>query len=146
MKQPAMSDSCVDKREGIKLKGGAFIATISVDVHLCENHVAPCYTILSQDVRVFDATMSCMHSAVTNLLQDVDDGMESRTTPIQEGEGDEDISKPSQSHLKAGCIYATSFPALQVISNSAATFDSDSTEIPARFWRYLPHLASKRGV
>jgi hypothetical protein len=114
MKQPAMSDSCVDKREGIKLKGGAFIATISVDVHLCENHVAPCYTILSQDVRVFDATMSCMHSAVTNLLQDVDDGMESRTTPIQEGEDDEDISKPSQSRMHIRHVFPCATSHLQL--------------------------------
>jgi hypothetical protein len=36
--------------------------------------------MLSQDVRVFDDTMSCMHPAITNLLQAiVDDGMESRT-------------------------------------------------------------------
>jgi hypothetical protein len=37
--------------------------------------------MLSQDVRVFNATMSCMHSTVTNLLQDVDDGMMMRTSP-----------------------------------------------------------------
>ena len=36
---------------------------------------------------------SCtLHSVVTNLLQEIDDGMESRTTPIQEGEDDEDIA------------------------------------------------------
>jgi hypothetical protein len=79
MKQPATSDSNVDNREGIKLKGGAFISTTG---ELCENHDAPCYTMLSQDVRILDATLCCMHSAVTDLFQEVNDGMESRTTPI----------------------------------------------------------------
>ena len=32
-----------------------------------------------------------LHPVVTNLLQEFDAGMESRTTPIQEGEDDEDI-------------------------------------------------------
>jgi len=32
-----------------------------------------------------------LHPAIPNLLQEIDDGMESRTTPIQEGEDDEDI-------------------------------------------------------
>ena len=49
--------------------------------------------MLSQDVRVLNGTMSCMHPAVTNILQKhVDDVMESRTTSIQEGEDDEDIA------------------------------------------------------
>ena len=50
--------------------------------------------------------MSCtLHPVVTNLLLEIDDGMESRTTPIQEGEDDEDIDMldtfmpwPSQSY------------------------------------------------
>jgi hypothetical protein len=92
MKQPALSDSNVDNREGIKLKGGSFIATTSATSELCENHDAPCYTMMSQDVCILDATLSCMHSAVTNLFQEVNDGMESRMTPIQEREDDEDIT------------------------------------------------------
>jgi hypothetical protein len=92
MEQPTTSDSSVDKCEGLKLKGGAFIATTPAAAELCENHDAPCYTMLSQDVCVFDATIACMHSAVPNLLQDVDDGVESRTTQIEEGEDDEDIA------------------------------------------------------
>jgi hypothetical protein len=92
MKQPAMSDSNVDNREGIKLKKGAFIATTSATAELCENHDAPSYTMLSYDVRIIDATLSCMHSAVTNLFQEVNDGTESRMTPIQEREDDEDIT------------------------------------------------------
>ena len=83
-KQPAMSESSNDKYTGIKLKGGTFIATTSATVELCDNHDAPCYIMLSQDVRVLDGTMSCMHPAVTNILQKhVDDEMESRTTPVQ---------------------------------------------------------------
>ena len=36
--------------------------------------------------------MSCtLHPVVTNLLLEIDDGMESRMTPIQEGEDDDDI-------------------------------------------------------
>jgi hypothetical protein len=35
---------------------------------------------------------SKLHAAVTNRLQEFDGGMESRTTPIQEEEGDEDIT------------------------------------------------------
>jgi hypothetical protein len=48
--------------------------------------------MLSYDVRIIDATLSCMHSAVTNLFQEVNDGTESRMTPIQEREDDEDIT------------------------------------------------------
>ncbi|CAN6355662.1 unnamed protein product [Urochloa humidicola] len=68
----------------IKLKGGAFLATSSATAELCDNHDAPCYTMLSQDVLVLDDTMSCMRPAVTNLLQEIVDGaIESRMTPIQ---------------------------------------------------------------
>ena len=93
-KQPAKSGSSDNNNnDGIKLKGGAFIATTSATAEHCDNHDAPCYTILSQDVRVLDATMSCMHPAVPNLLQEiVDVKMESRMTPIQEREDDEDIA------------------------------------------------------
>jgi hypothetical protein len=74
------------------LKRRCIIATSSATAELCENHDTPCYTMLSQDVHILDATLTCMHSAVTNLLQEVNDGMESRKTPIQERENDEDIA------------------------------------------------------
>ena len=49
-----------------------------------------------------NAPMSCtMHPAVTNLLQDkIDNGMESRMIPIQEGEDDEDIAASDTYTLK----------------------------------------------
>jgi hypothetical protein len=73
---------------GIKLKGGAFLATTSATAELCDNPFAPCYTMFCQPI------MSSALPAVTNLLQEfADDGMESRTTPILEGEDDEDIAK-----------------------------------------------------
>ena len=58
------------------------------------------------------APMSCtMHPAVTNLLQEIDDGMESRTTPIQEGEDDEDIAASEAYTLKSDSFSTwTSFP------------------------------------
>jgi hypothetical protein len=43
MKQLAMSDSDVDKCKGLKLKGGAFIATTSATTELCDKNDAPCY-------------------------------------------------------------------------------------------------------
>ena len=76
------------KPKGIKLKEGVYLATNSAAAELCDNHDAPCYTMLCRYV----SPMSCtLHPVVTNLLQEFDDGMESRTTPIQEGEDDEDI-------------------------------------------------------
>jgi len=56
--------------------------------------------------------MSCtMHPAVTNLLQDIDNGMESRMTPIQEGEDDEDIATSDTYTLKSKSSTTwTSFP------------------------------------
>ena len=59
----------------------------------CDNHDAPCYTMLCRYVSSTHDLMSCtLHPVVTNLLQEIDDGMESRTTPIQEGEDEEDIA------------------------------------------------------
>ena len=63
--------------------------------------------MLCRDVSVVSHdTISCaLHPAVTNLFQELGDGMESRTAPIQEGENDEDIAMldthatwPSQSY------------------------------------------------
>ena len=42
-----------------------------------------------------------MHPTVTNLLQEIDNGMESRTTPIQEGDDDEDIAASDTYTLKS---------------------------------------------
>ena len=78
----------IAKNNGIKLKGGAFLATTSATAELCDNPDAPCYTMFCQPF------MSGALPAVTNLLQEfADDGMESRTTPILEGGDDEDIAK-----------------------------------------------------
>jgi hypothetical protein len=78
-----------------KLKGGAFLAKISLNA---ENFVdgAPCRTMLCRHISFShdDNPMSCnLCPSVTNILQEIDGGMESRTTPIQEGEDDEDITK-----------------------------------------------------
>jgi hypothetical protein len=84
-----------DPHNGIKLKGGTFLATISAAAELCDNPDAPCYTMLCQDVcYVSNDPMSCtLHPVGTNLLQELAaDEMESRTTPIQAGGNDEDIA------------------------------------------------------
>jgi len=89
--KPANIEPSDVKPGGIKLKEGVFLATTSATAELCDNHDAPCYTMFCQDVSIFNDTMSCAHSAVTNLLQEIVVGMESRTTLIQDGEDDEDI-------------------------------------------------------
>jgi hypothetical protein len=77
----------IAKNNGIKLKGGTFLAITSTTAELCDNPDAPCYTMFCQSI------MSGALPAVTNLLQEyAADGMKSRTTPIQEGEDDEDIA------------------------------------------------------
>jgi hypothetical protein len=78
----------IAKNNGIKLKGGTFLATTSATAELCDNPDAPCYTMFCQPIP------SGALPAVTNLLQEfADDGMKSRMTPILEGEDDEDIAK-----------------------------------------------------
>jgi hypothetical protein len=78
----------IDKNNGIKLKGGTFLATTSATAELCDNPDAPCYTMFCQPI------LSGALPAVTNLLQEfADHGMKSRTTPILEGGDDEDIAK-----------------------------------------------------
>ena len=42
-----------------------------------------------------------MHPVVTNLLQEIDNGIESRTTPIQERGDDEDIAASDMYTLKS---------------------------------------------
>jgi len=57
------------KPNGIKLKEGVYIATTSAAAELCDNHDAPCYTMLCRYETFPNASMSCtMHPAVTNLL------------------------------------------------------------------------------
>jgi hypothetical protein len=47
---------------GIKLKGGTFLATTSATAELCDNPDAPCYTMFCQPI------LSGALPAVTNLL------------------------------------------------------------------------------
>ena len=90
-------DSSAATTKEIKLKGGALIAKTSLNA---ENYVdgAPCRTMLTMFSRHVSpshdhTTMSSnLCPANTNLLWEFDGGMESRTTPIQEGEDDEDIA------------------------------------------------------
>ena len=66
--KPANIEPSDVKPGGIKLKEGVFLATTSATAELCDNHDAPCYTMFCQDVSIFNDTMSCAHSAVTNLF------------------------------------------------------------------------------
>jgi hypothetical protein len=76
----------IAKNNGIRLKGGTFLATTSATAELCDNSDAPCYTMFCQPI------MSGALPVVTNLLQEFTDvGMQSRPTPILEGKDDEDI-------------------------------------------------------
>ena len=99
--RPTSNESSDAKTNGIKLKDGVYIATTSAAAELYDNHDAPCYTMLCRYESFPNAPMSCtMHLAVTNLLQEIDNRMESRTTPIQEGEDDEDIAASDTYTLK----------------------------------------------
>jgi len=51
----------IDKNNGIKLQGGALLATTSAIAELCDNPDAPCYTMFCQPI------MSYALPAVTNL-------------------------------------------------------------------------------
>ena len=89
---PPTNESSDAKPTGIKLKG-VYHATNFAATELCDNHDVPCYTMLCRYVSSTHDPMSCtLHPVVTNLLQEIDNGMESRTTPIQVGEDDEDIA------------------------------------------------------
>jgi len=62
------NDSSDAKTNRIKSKG-VYIATTSAAAELCDNHDAPCYTILCRYESFPNAPMSCtLHPAVTNLL------------------------------------------------------------------------------
>ena len=66
---PTSNESSDAKTNGIKLKEGVYIAATSVAAKLCDNHDAPCYTMLCRYVSFMNPPMSCtMHPAVTNLL------------------------------------------------------------------------------
>ena len=73
---PTSNESSDAKTNGIKLKEGVYIAATSAAAKLCDNHDAPCYTMLCRYVSFTNNPMSCtIHPAVTNLLQEIDDGM-----------------------------------------------------------------------
>ena len=62
------NESSDAKINRIKLKEGIYIATTSA-AELCDNHDAPCYTMLCRYETFPNAPMSCtLHSAITNLL------------------------------------------------------------------------------
>ena len=90
-------DSSAATTKEIKLKGGALIAKTSLNAENYDDG-APCRTMLTMFSRHFSpshdhTTLSrklCL--VVPNILQEFDGGMESRTSPIQEGEDDEDIT------------------------------------------------------
>jgi hypothetical protein len=107
---PTSDDPTDVHHNGIKLKGGTFIATTSAAAELCDNPDARCYTILCRDMCVIsNDPMSCtLHPAVPNLLQEFDDGMESRMTPIQEEEDDEDITTLDMHELALSPSYKLS--------------------------------------
>ena len=73
------------------MKEGVYLATSSDDADLCDNPDAPCYPMLCRNLCFLtNEPISCiMYLDVTNLLYKIDDVMESRMTPIQEGENDE---------------------------------------------------------
>ena len=106
------NESSDAKTNGIKSKDGVYFATTSAAAELCDNHDAPCYTMLGRYESFPNAPMSCtMHPAVTNLLQEFDNGMESRMNPIQEGEDNEDIAASDTYTLKSdSSLTSTSFP------------------------------------
>jgi hypothetical protein len=55
---------------------------------LCDNPDAPCHTMLTRDVSFANTPMSIsrtFHRAVPNILQEIDDVKEPRTTQIQDG-------------------------------------------------------------
>jgi hypothetical protein len=104
-------DPPVATSQDIKLKGDALLAKTSLNA---ENYInaAPCRTMLCKYVSFsHDPTpmFSKLCAAVTNLLQEFDGGMESRTTPIQEGEDDEDTTMLGTPKIWSSTSYK-SFP------------------------------------
>ena len=71
---PPRNESSDAKPKGIKLKEGVYLATNSAATELCDNHDAPCYTMLCQYVYSTNAPMSrTLHPVITNLLQETID-------------------------------------------------------------------------
>ena len=131
------NESSDAKTNGIKLKEGVYIATTSAAAELCDNHDAPCYTLLCRYESFPNAPMSCtMHPAVTNHLQEIDNGMESRMTPIQKGEDDEDIATSDAYTLKSDSSTTwTSFPSR--ISETVCTKNNATSTYGFRLRRTL---------
>jgi hypothetical protein len=87
-------DPSIATSQEIKLTGGALLAKTSLNA---KNYIdaTPCHTMLCKHISFsYDPTpmSSKLHAAVTKLLPKFDGGMDSRTTPTQEGEDDEDIT------------------------------------------------------
>ena len=85
------------------MKDGVYIATTSAAAALCDNPDAPCYTMLCRDMCFInnDPMPHILHPVVTKLLQEFEAGMESRMTPIQEREDNEDITTLNTYTLKS---------------------------------------------
>ena len=65
---PPGNESFNAKPKGIKLKEGVYLATNSAAAELCDNHDAPCYTMLCRYVSSTHDPMSCtLHPIVTNF-------------------------------------------------------------------------------
>jgi hypothetical protein len=92
------------------MTGGALLANTSLNA---ENFVdgAPCRTMLCRHISFsHDPThmSSKLLAAVTNLLQEFDGGMESRMTPIYEGEDDADITMLDTPEIWSSTSYKSS--------------------------------------
>jgi hypothetical protein len=88
-------DPPVATSQEIKLKGGALLAKTILFKYV---------SFLHDPTPMFRK----MRAAVTNLLQEFDGGMESRTTPIQEGEDDEDITMLNTPKIWSSTSYKSS--------------------------------------
>jgi hypothetical protein len=122
----------------ITLKGDALIAKTSLNA---ENYIdaTPCHTMLCRHVSFshdHNPMSSNLCPVVTNLLQEFDGGMESRTTPIKEGENDQDITKVDTHEPSPSSSYKSSSTCtLRLVGIQQTTLD----EIRP----HLPHTTSK---
>jgi hypothetical protein len=89
------------------LKGGALLAKTSLSA---ENYVdtAPCFANMFHFHMILCLCLAKLRVAVTNLLQKFDGGMESRMTPIQEREDDEDITMLDTPKIWSSTSYKSS--------------------------------------
>jgi hypothetical protein len=83
-----------------------------------------------------DPMSRTLHPAIPNLLQEFDDGMESRMTPIQEGEDDKDITMLDMHEPASSPSYKSS----PTWTASSVRFQPTTLH---QEQRYLPHTASK---